>query len=87
MDQPDCGRNQGDRVTDLAEANRILRLGNSLLRSALKTTTDELANWVEHHYRNTKNHPGMFRRYERDMTVVALARAVLDEECKGPSQR
>jgi len=85
MAQHDLASEQGERVTDLTEANRVLRFGNALLRSALKTTTDELACWIEHHYRNTKNHPGMFRRYERDMTVVALARAVLDEEGKGPA--
>lgn len=71
---------------DLAEENRILRLGNTLLRTALKATTDELANMIEHKYRNTKNHPAMFRRYERDMTFLELARAALDEARPMPTE-
>lgn len=71
---------------DIAEENRILRLGNALLRAALKATTDELANMIEHHYRNTKSHPAMFRRYERDMTAVTMARAVLDDARPMPAE-
>ena len=71
---------------DLAEENRILRLGNALLRTALKATTDELAAVIERQYRHTKNHPTMFRRYERDMTAVIMARAVLNEARPMPTE-
>jgi hypothetical protein len=47
------------------------------LRALLKECSDELAEWVEHHYAATKDHPSEARRYERDMEPVRRARAAL----------
>ena len=35
------------------------------LREALKECSDELAEYVEAHYAETKDHPAMKRRYDR----------------------
>ena len=63
---------------DLAEENRILRLGHALLRVALREVTDDLADMIEGHYKETKDHPAMKERYDRDMAVVIVARMLLD---------
>jgi hypothetical protein len=52
------------------------------LRAALKDCSDELAEFIEHHYAKTKDHPAMKRRYDRDMTTVLAARALLNYEQK-----
>lgn len=62
---------------DLSEENRLLRLGNALLRVALREVTDDLADMIEGHYRETKSHPAMKERYDRDMAVVIVARMLL----------
>jgi hypothetical protein len=50
------------------------------LRALLTECADELAEWVEHHYAATKDHPSEARRYERDMEPVRRARATLTNE-------
>lgn len=65
-------------MTDLAEENRILRLGHALLRVALREVTDDLADKIEGEYAHTKDHPDVKRRYDRDMAVVIVARMLLD---------
>jgi hypothetical protein len=47
------------------------------LRAALKECADGLAEYVEHHYDRTKDHPAMKRRYDRDMQPVIDARKLL----------
>jgi hypothetical protein len=43
---------------------------------------DSLEAYVEHEYVNTKDHPAMKWRYERDMEDVYRARALLKGEIK-----
>jgi len=50
------------------------------LRAALKECSDELAEYVEAHYAETKDHPAMKRRYDRDMQSVLDARRVLKQK-------
>lgn len=47
------------------------------LRGLLKACADELEDQVEGHYAQTKDHPAMKRRYDRDMQPVLDARAAL----------
>jgi hypothetical protein len=53
----------------------------ALLREALKECSDELAEWVQEHYRghdpSAPPHPADKRRYDRDMEPVVRARALL----------
>jgi hypothetical protein len=52
------------------------------LREALNECADSLEAYVEHEYVNTKDHPAMAWRYERDMEDVYRARALLKKEGK-----
>ena len=45
--------------------------------AALIECADELSAMVEHHYAQTKDHPAMARRYERDMAPVVAARTAI----------
>ncbi|MDR7229932.1 hypothetical protein J2X45_001013 [Caulobacter sp. BE264] len=47
------------------------------LEQALTECADDLAAEIEERYRETKDHPAMKRRYDRDMTPVENARALL----------
>ena len=50
------------------------------LQAMLKEVADELAEWIEHNYQHTKDHPAMRGRYERDMETVYRAWAMLHDE-------
>lgn len=50
------------------------------LRVALKECADDLEAHVEGDYNSIGRHPGMNRRYERDITPVRTARALLNEQ-------
>lgn len=49
------------------------------LQALVKELADELAEWVEHNYQYTKDHPGMKRRYNRDIEPVLQARTLLEK--------
>lgn len=51
-----------------------------LLEAALKECADSLADEVEGHYRETKDHPAMKRRYDRDMAPAVAAYKLLGIE-------
>jgi hypothetical protein len=57
----------------------------TLLRAMLATTTEDLSEWVEEHYRDLKDRPDGRRRYERDMSNVRTARKILREYGSLPS--
>jgi hypothetical protein len=44
---------------------------------ALRECSDELAEWVQEHYRVTLHYPSERRRFDRDMEPVLKARAIL----------
>lgn len=48
------------------------------LRLALKDCADDLEAEIEARYANTKDHPAMKRRYDRDMETVRRARLLLE---------
>lgn len=54
------------------DANEIKQL-----RGLLKGCADGLADQIEGHYAQTKDHPAMKRRYDRDMQPVLAAREAL----------
>ncbi len=49
------------------------------LRAALKECADDLANEIEGRFNSVGRHPGMKRRYDRDMVPVNNARALLGQ--------
>jgi len=54
-----------------------LKSENEKLRGALKDCADDLEQYVDHCYANTRQYPGMERRYQRDIEPVKAARAAL----------
>jgi hypothetical protein len=65
---------------DLDEQNRILRLGNDLLRAALKECCDDLEARIRGAYAGTLDHPAMKQRFDRDMGLVSMARRLIPED-------
>jgi len=58
-----------------------------LLVDMVHELANDLEQWIEAHYVSTKHHPSERRRYDRDMEVVARARAlVASDVAPGPDQ-
>jgi len=75
------------KAVDLAEENRILRLGNALLRDTLKECSDQLADLIDRHYAAVKDKPEARYCLSRDMATVIVARLLLDGEVNAAPKR
>ena len=65
-----------------AEVER-LQARERQLEALVRELADDVSQWVTKEYDGTLHHPGMKRRYERDMDVVARALATVSAEKEG----